>query len=396
MKHSFKATNRQKYLDSFSDSYEFVETDKYLIAIMPSELDEFEQFTFVNNLYFKRGGNHIDYVTDEIVSRIREKLMKKYKTIKPADIKNKLRIVCMMKDFQNVIVDAQSKETLSNDRAEIREFLGDINFDKFTRTILKNESIIEPIVEIYKIKEEQKRRAELKKADKKPKKIKNEKFFPPIGDWENLLIAEGDSASSAISPILGRNGFGYFSMFGVPPSVYEATTQKIVASTKLKDLKDITGIQYTSRIQEDLKFKNYIIATDQDMAGLHIRGLLLAYFAKFAPELFMQGRIKVLRTPIVIVKKKNSSQVFKIFFDLFEYKKWESNVEMKNYTSYYNKGLGSTDAEELRELIEEKGLDYFLETIELDDVKPFNQWMGKDSEVRKELLKKDSFKIELQ
>lgn len=395
-KEIIKIKNRVDYIKMFSESYEIVESGDFIIAVTPSSSDEFQFFSWVNDLHFKRGGNQIDFVTGEIVNRLRDKLVKKYKNIKPADIRNKLQVIVMMTNFNNVEVDSQSKETLANSYAEIREYFREVDFDKLYRLLLKNEAIINPIVEIYELKEERDRRALLKKADRKPKKISNEKFYPPVGSWENLIIGEGDSAVGGLMPILGRQGNGFFSMFGVPPSVYDASTQKIAGSPKLKDLKDITGIQYTSRIQDDLRFRNYIIATDQDLPGLRIRGLLLAYFAKFAPELFSIGRVKILKTPIVVVKKKGQKKIFRTFFDLYEYRSWERTVKMRDYDSYYNKGLGSIDKEELQELIEQKGLETFLETIELDSVEPFERWMGRDTDVRKEMLLDTAFDQELQ
>ena len=59
---------------------------------------------------------------------------------------------------------------------DIRETQLDKDFEKLTNRILKSPSIIDPITEVYKIKEELQKRQELKNADKAVnKKPKSEK-----------------------------------------------------------------------------------------------------------------------------------------------------------------------------------------------------------------------------
>ena len=41
---------------------------------------------------------------------------------------------------------------------------------------------------------------------KQTKKVKSEKYFPPIGELKDLVVAEGFSAVGGISSVLGRQG----------------------------------------------------------------------------------------------------------------------------------------------------------------------------------------------
>ena len=181
----------KKYVGLFSENFEIFETDKYQFAILPSSSDEFQQFSFVNGLKIPEGGTHIEVISNQIVSRLREKLCKKYKTLKPADIKNKLMIIAFLRDFPSPMFNSQTKEKLTNSTAELTEYYnGDCDYEAFSKKILKNSAIIDPIVEVFKIKEEFKKRQELKSLEK-PKKIKNEKYTPPIGNRDYLFICEG-------------------------------------------------------------------------------------------------------------------------------------------------------------------------------------------------------------
>ena len=233
-----KISSFKKYVELFSENFEILEAENYQIAVMSSELDEFQHFSYVNGLKMSDGGSHIDYITDSIVERIREKLQRKYKNIKPADIKNKIFTLVFLKDFPNPKFNSQTKEKLTNSKSEISNFLGDIDFESFSKKILKNDKIIEPIVEIFKIKEEFKRKQELKSLDKS-KKIKCENYLPATKNKKYLLICEGSSALNGVMPCFGRENCGYFTLRGKPLNVWTASSQKFTANKELSSLYQI-------------------------------------------------------------------------------------------------------------------------------------------------------------
>lgn len=181
----------KKYVSLFGENPEIYEKEKYCFAVLHNENDDFRQFSYVDGLKINDGGTHIDIISLNIVNRIREKLVKKFKSIKPGDIKNKLFIIAFLKEFPNPKFNSQSKEKITNSNSEMNDYLGDIDYENFVKKILKNKDIIDPITEVYKIKEELKRRQEMKSLNA-PKKIKNDKYLPPIGDSKYLLIVEGE------------------------------------------------------------------------------------------------------------------------------------------------------------------------------------------------------------
>ena len=181
----------KKYVSLFGENPEIYETEKYCFAVLHNENDDFRQFSYVDGLKINDGGTHIDIISLNIVNRIREKLVKKFKSIKPGDIRNKLFIIAFLKEFPNPKFNSQSKEKITNSNAEMTNYLGEIDYENFVKKILKNKDIIDPITEVYKIKEELKRRQEMKSLNA-PKKIKNDKYLPPIGDSKYLLIVEGE------------------------------------------------------------------------------------------------------------------------------------------------------------------------------------------------------------
>ena len=175
------------------------------IAIGHSPSDQFEHFSLVNGLITKAGGTHINLISREIVNPIREKLVRKFKTIKPGDIKQKLRLIVIFKDFKNTRYTSQTKEEITNSESEIKKYLGDYKseLDKFIKKILRNDDVMLPITELFLLKEEAKKNAELKKL-KKTKKIKSEKYYPATGKKKYLAVVEGECLA-ADTEILGED-----------------------------------------------------------------------------------------------------------------------------------------------------------------------------------------------
>jgi DNA topoisomerase-2 len=79
------------YVSLYSDEYLTDCTDDWKIGITNS--DGFEQISFINSVETYQGGTHIDYVMNQITTKLREHFKKKHKVdVKPSDIKNHLRI----------------------------------------------------------------------------------------------------------------------------------------------------------------------------------------------------------------------------------------------------------------------------------------------------------------
>lgn len=389
--------NEKKFLKLFSENVISASFDKGFIGVYPNESDEFNFFTYVNGMHMSRGGSHVDYMSWQIVSPIRDKLVKKYKTIKPADIRNRLSIVVFMRDFPNPKFDSQTKETLTNAQSEISSYLnGKIDFEKLAKDIMKNDAVMSPIIDMFKIKEELKARQELKQAKKV--KVKSDKYLPPLGGSgrKYLALCEGASAQSGISACLGREGIGYYAMRGLPLNAYDSSMQKIVANQELKDITNILGLDISTSDKADkfIAFEKVLITTDNDADAQHITAMLIGWFKRFAPNLFRDGKICKLITPLIIVQDK-SFKIKEYFFNVQDFKKWEKAHPGNKDKVVYIKGLGSWEREQLQELIDKNGLDKFILTYRLDDKSNelVEDWLGSDPEKRKKHLSSYTFDI---
>lgn len=450
------------YLKSFSDSFEFIENDHFIIAVTPNEYDDFKQFSCVNGLLISKGGNHINHIVKEVTTRVREKVLRRYKTIRVGDIKNKIQVICMFRNFPNIEVDSQTKESLTNSNSDIKEFLGDINWDAFCAKVYKNKTILDPIIENFKIKEELKRRKDLKSlsSTKSKTKIRNEKFLAPIKDWKYLSLCEGASAQSGLSAAIGREQIGYFELKGVPMQTWDGNVSKLLKNDEFSQIIEIQGLDlskgelpeakiwYTidspegkitankndaiylegkwmdaedafvkyggtdsktmaksrykpNRLrvrkyhpQDNLNFENILLSTDADLDGTRIKGLLLTFFCKYVRGLVMNGKVKQLRTPMIVLQK--GKEIKEFFFDFESYNEYITKNPNTRLHTCYKKGLGSWNKHELRELVTKFGLEYFIQTFEFtpDTIESIDAWMNKKrSDDRKEKLRSSSFSI---
>lgn len=365
----------KKYVALFNENFELYETEDYRFAILPNAEDDFCQFSYVNGLKIPDGGTHIDILSNQIVSRLRDKLIRKFKDIKPGDIKNKLMIIAFLKNVKNTKFNSQSKEKITNGAAEINEYFGEIPYDNIVNKIFRNTAIIDPITEVYRIKEEFKKRQELKGLQKTVKKIKSDKYLPSIGIKKYLLLVEGESALGGLSPVLGRKECGYYILKGKPLNAYSAQQKKFTENKELSEL---------YKIIQNEDYQYIIYATDQDLDGYHIRGLLTGFFVRYLPEL--KGKIGMLQTPVIGITKKD--QLTSWHYNLSD------DIKLKSgETANYMKGLGSWDVEDLKLVVQKDGLSKMINIIEFDNDKIIDEWLGDDSEPRKKYILSNDFSI---
>jgi len=185
--------NPKQFVKLLGDSAVIEEKEDYFIAVLPNDTGEFKQLSYINGLEISEGGSHIDYVLDILVKNLRAKISKKYKTIKPGDIKAKLTFVIIGKNMKNIDWEGQVKNKIASTNKNLKEYFKDLDIDKFSEKVYKNKDILNGIIEYFKIQEEFKKRKELEKLDKKQtKKPKDDKFLAPVGEWDSILLCEGD------------------------------------------------------------------------------------------------------------------------------------------------------------------------------------------------------------
>ena len=385
----------KNFAKMFSDDAIIETVPGATICVFPNEYDEFKFYANVNGIDTVRGGTHVDFVASEICSRVKEKLVKKYKTIKPGDVKNKISLVVFLTGFSNPEFDSQTKESLANSVSSVsRHFGNKIDFESLAKQILKSEAIINPIVETFKIKEELKARSTLKQA--KRAKVKSDKYFPGFGEKKYLFLVEGLSAAGGLMKCLGRDKKYYYALRGLALNVFDSSIQKIAANQEVKDVMSILDLDLSKDDKpKEIEFEKIVIATDNDLDGAHISSMLLGWWKRLAPNLFKEHKICKLNTPLVIIKNKRGD-IKTWFYTLNEFKKWETTNTDKTLSIIYLKGLGSLEVSDLDYIISKTGFDSLIDEFELDETsdKLFEEWLGSDAEPRKKYLKEYTFDVD--
>lgn len=172
----------------------FFESSKdksWSVGVASSEIG-FQQISFVNSTETYDGGNHVDYILNQIVSEIREFFQKKHKTdVKPSEIKNHI-FLFINSSIINPSFSSQTKEKLIT---EVKDFGFTYQVsEKTIKSILKSE-IVQSIldwVDQKKIADESKLARNL---NKNLNKLKVEKLIDAKGKdrWKcSMAIFEGD------------------------------------------------------------------------------------------------------------------------------------------------------------------------------------------------------------
>ena len=326
----------------------------------------FQQVSFVNSISTMKGGSHVNYIADQITTKLLPIVKRKNKgeEVKANQIKNHLSVYVNAL-IVNPAFSSQTKEFLTT----IPSFFGSTFTvsDKFMKQVEKS-SIIDNILNWAKFKQT----AELKKkgGSKKSKivgitKLDDANFAGTAKSIDcTLILTEGDSAKAlAISGlgVVGRDYYGVFPLKGKLLNVREASHQQIMKNEEIQNISKILGLTFGKVYTDlkDLRYGHLMIMTDQDHDGSHIKGLLINFLHHFWPSLLqIKGFLQQFITPIVkcIKGKKELS-----FYTIPEYQSWrEENGEGKGWKIKYYKGLGTSTSAEAKE--------YFsnLQTHEID------------------------------
>ncbi|KAK9767393.1 DNA topoisomerase 2 [Basidiobolus ranarum] len=322
--------------------------ERWEIGFAVSE-DQFQQVSFVNGIATTKGGTHVNYVTDQIVTKLAEYMKKpKVAAIKPSHIKSHLWVFinCLI---ENPSFDSQTKENMT---LRSKAFGSECTLsDKFLNSIIKDSGVVELIQSFIKSKESQ----SLKKTDgAKRSRITG---IIKLEDANNagtkksedctLILTEGDSAKELVVAglsVVGRDDYGIFPLRGKLLNVRDASHNQIMNNVEINHIKRILGLQH-GKVYTDVKQLRYghlMIMTDQDYDGSHIKGLLINFLDHFYPSLLKIPKFLIeFITPIVKVTK--GKKVLS-FFTMPEYFAWkEENNNGKGWTVKYYKGLSTSD-----------------------------------------------------
>lgn len=377
------------YIEMFTGvegEYVYDDGESFKVGVAKSE-DGFFHTSFVNTSRTKTGGTHIQYVVNQIVDGVREFIKKRHKIeVKPADVRNHLHLF-IDATIVNPRYSSQTKdELITEPSAYGRTWTVP---EKFIQKLIKTE-IVKAILDWVAAKEQAALMAEVRKANKDVGKAnykRVDKFCDALEKTQRhkcvLFLAEGDSAAKALFAARGKTPYiGTFPLRGKVLNVREKDIARVLGLDKRKEkekegkkvepneiqkILTLIGLQIGVPVRSllDLNFGKVAFATDADVDGSHIAGLLMNLFDTFWPELFKLGFVHILRTPTVKVTLKDKSVLE--FFTEREFHDWAESVgsRTKGWSHRWFKGLGTTKTPDFIPYME--NLDKYLFQVTMDD-----------------------------
>lgn len=348
----FDIKSLKDYINLHNESDEiFIDSidNNWTVAVTGSNTDTFENISIVNGITTYSGGTHVNIITDQLIEAIKQKLTKGNKNLKVrnSDIKSKLMcfIICKL---PNPVFDTQSKENLISKIAN-----KPVLSEKMIKAICSS-SIIESIREWIELKEQ----AELGKLTKqKGSKIRVKKLDDAFKAGTNesskctLFLSEGDSARATVISgfsTINRDYYGVFPLKGKPLNVRDQVLTKIRDNEEISNIITALGLTIGKKCSiSDLRYGKLVLMSDADSDGVHIKGLLINFIEKYWPNLLQEELLYEFITPVIRARKGKD---IVDFYNMDDYKRWELNNDISKYKIKYYKGLGTIQADEIKDM----------------------------------------------
>jgi topoisomerase-4 subunit B len=128
---------------------------------------------------------------------------------------------------------------------------------------------------------------------------------------------------------------------------------------------------------------SFVIATDADVDGMHIRLLLLSFFLQFFPDVIRNGHLYILETPLFRVRNKKETR--------YCYNEQEKQAAIAALGATHEitrfKGLGEISAGEFKDFI---GENIRLEPVTMNHLANSDEllafFMGKNTPERQDFI----------
>lgn len=341
------------------------------IVLETSDTGRFQAISFVNGVYTRGGGVHVDAYAEALFRPIVAKINEKTKSkLTIADVKQYFRLF-LVTTVPNPEFSSQDKEKLeypkikaSVDEALINKLLGwpvlksIAEYAKFKGSnALKN------------IENHKKGHVRIDRLDNAVKAGTNESHEC------TLILCEGDSAktfgivgmSTGAYGKKGREYWGVMSLLGKILNVRNCTQDTISKNKVIVNLINALGLRQGVDYTVDanwrgLRYGRVMILTDADVDGLAISSLIVNFFHCLFPSLLERKPAYVVHmcTPIARVRCKGGD---KVFYDETEFRKFATTKTpawLKQHAQYY-KGLGSADNKDAKETFGKKLLEFEMD-----------------------------------
>jgi DNA topoisomerase II len=376
-------------------------SDEALLVEINTTTEVFEDrdlanMAFVNGVWTKKGGVHVDVWRDTIIGQMVKSLntgqKKKKERLVQAKVLYPYFCLFLRCEVDKPKFDSQTKDYLTKPTPTTRPFTEDE-----LKKVLKWPFVADLREKLATL--------DTAAATRKVRIHSGKKLL--LCRWAGkkaeqccLFITEGLSAMTMAkrgieSTEHGLDRMSIFAIKGKFPNIKTMTRLQLMKNEEVKTIVGVLNLEWGKDYSEDANFKTLthqagvVIMADQDDDGEHIRGLLLNFFKMGWPSLFGRaGFIRSFTTAVTKISLKKGEDIF--FYSNPERKQWERehpNAKMKTEPKYY-KGIGSHRPEEIVEYFFEPKYVNYTDELEEDTEMMEVGFNDKKRDTRKEMIVK--------
>lgn len=350
------------------------------IAMNPSSDSKFQQVSFVNGISTDKGGKHIDYIVNPVITKLIELIKKKKSTVNISRswIRDRL-FVFLRTTIVNPKFTSQTKEELET---PYKEFDFEFDIEKIDPKVIEKIGKLGILDEALAYASYKETREIARKSDGKKRsrihgipKLKDANLAGTRdSDKCTLCLVEGDSAASIIEAGIsamknGRDYYGLFPLKGKIVNVKTANNRILLNNKEITEIKQIIGLKQDKEYKstKELRYGKVMFICDQDPDGSHIKGLGLNLFHHWWKSLMKLNYIECLATPLIRATKGKGANFRKMeFYSMTEYNQWKEATSNSNtYKIKYYKGLATNDQKDAKEMFKD-GIDNKKITYQFD------------------------------
>ena len=361
-------------------------------------------YSFVNNINTHDGGTHEEGVRRALTrvinsyARKTNMLKEKDESLTGDDVKEGITMIISCK-HPNPQFEGQTKGRLGN--SEVRKLADKVFSEGFEKFLLENPDDAKIIVNKAMLASRARNAAKKAREITRKSDLATTNFFGKLSDCKSkdpkvseIFIVEGDSAGGSAKK--GRDSVtqAILPLRGKILNVEKARLDKALGNEEIRTIITAFGTGIGEEFDlSKLRYDKFIIMTDADVDGSHIRVLLLTLFYRFFRPIVEAGHVYAAQPPLFrIMHGKTRKYVLNEEEKEAYLSSLPENVRQRAEIARM-KGLGEMDAEELNETtmdIEKRT----LRKITVEDCVAadamFNKLMGEEVEPRREFIEKNA------
>ncbi len=338
--------------------------------------DGYRHVSFVNSAETRDGGTHLNFVVSTVVSHVQEHVRKKHGLeVRPGDVRSRMAVV-LSATVMRPSFSTQTKDKLVTPVGELPCVVPSA---KLLKQVLSS-GLVAAVVESARNKAEAEEAAEVRKLSKGMAEARVERLVDARGRDRSqcsLGVFEGLSALAAVRRFRDAQTFGAFPLKGKFLNVAGMRPAEVMRNAEASDLMAALGLR-PGEPASSMRYGRVLVYTDADTDGSSIFCLVLNFLARFWPELFDQGRVLRVLTPLAVARR---GQERRHLYTQADVDAWKGG---KGWELEYKKGLASLEDEEYEGIIR----DPVLVRVDRDGkyLESLDAWFGDDVSKRKERL----------